>query len=204
MGAYKALAEWAAEAANARYPDTAYTSVRFGNVLNSSGSVVPIFRRQIEAGGPVTVTDPDMTRFFMTIPEAASLVIQAGAMGGKGQVYVLDMGQPVKILDLARQMIELSGKSEEEIKIEFVGSRAGEKMHEELWNEGEAVGATKHPKIMRAARPPIDPEWLDDELDELDRLVADNDVLGVTARLRLIVAAPQRLGTDAVLEDTLH
>ena len=179
-------------------------AVRFGNVLGSSGSVIPIFRRQIERGGPVTVTHPEMTRFFMTIPEAASLVIQAGAMGGKGQVYVLDMGQPVKILDLARQMIELSGKSEEEIKIEFVGSRAGEKMHEELWNEGEAVGATTHPKIMRAARPPIDPEWLDDELDELERLVADNDVLGVTARLRLIVAAPQRLGTDAVLEDTLH
>jgi FlaA1/EpsC-like NDP-sugar epimerase len=205
LGQSKAVGEWIVESF-ARRDDvsTRFVAVRFGNVLGSSGSVIPIFRRQIERGGPVTVTHPDMTRFFMTIPEAASLVIQAGAMGGKGQVYVLDMGQPVKILDLARQMIELSGKSEEEIKIEFVGSRAGEKMHEELWNEGEAVGATKHPKIMRAARPPIDPEWLDDELDELDRLVADNDVLGVTARLRLIVAAPQRLGTDAVLEDTLH
>jgi FlaA1/EpsC-like NDP-sugar epimerase len=205
LGQSKAVGEWIVESF-ARRDDvsTRFVAVRFGNVLGSSGSVIPIFRRQIERGGPLTVTHPDMTRFFMTIPEAASLVIQAGAMGGKGQVYVLDMGQPVKILDLARQMIELSGKSEEEIKIEFVGSRAGEKMHEELWNEGEAVGATKHPKIMRAARPPIDPEWLDDELDELDRLVADNDVLGVTARLRLIVAAPQRLGTDAVLEDTLH
>ena len=104
--------------------------------------MIPIFRRQIERGGPVTVTNPEMTRFFMTIPEAASLVIQAGAMGGKGQVYVLDMGQPVKILDLARQMIELSGRTEEQIKIEFVGSRAGEKMHEELWNDGEDIGAT--------------------------------------------------------------
>ena len=101
-------------------------------------------------------------------------------------------------------MIELSGKSEDEIKIEFVGSRAGEKMHEALWNDGEAVGSTKHPKIMRAARPPIDPLWLEGELDELERLVAENDVLGVTTRLRLMVAAPERLGTEAVLEDTLH
>ena len=103
-----------------------------------------------------------MTRYFMTIPEAASLVIQAGAMGGKGQVYVLDMGQPVKILDLARQMIELSGRSEVDIKIEFVGSRHGEKMHEELWNADEEVGETSHPKIMRAARAPIDAVWLED------------------------------------------
>ena len=183
---------------------TRFVAVRFGNVLGSSGSVIPIFRRQIERGGPLTVTHPDMTRFFMTIPEAASLVIQAGSMGGRASVYVLDMGQPVKILDLAKQMIELSGKTENDIKIEFVGSRNGEKMHEQLWNDGEAVGTTSHPKIMRAARPPIDPLWLDEELDELERLVAENDVLGVTARLRLIVATPQRLGTDAVLEDTLH
>jgi FlaA1/EpsC-like NDP-sugar epimerase len=205
LGQSKAVGEWIVESF-ARRDDvsTRFVAVRFGNVLGSSGSVIPIFRRQIERGGPVTVTHPEMTRFFMTIPEAASLVIQAGSMGGKGQVYVLDMGQPVKILDLARQMIELSGKSQDEIKIDFVGSRAGEKMHEELWNDGEAVGATKHPKIMRAARPPIDPLWLEDELDELERLVAENDVLEVTKKLRQMVATPQRLGTDAVLEDTLH
>src|SRR5215211_5245686 len=105
MGASKALAEWAAEAANARYEDTAYTSVRFGNVLGSSGSVVPIFRRQIAAGGPVTVTDPDMTRFFMTIPEAVQLVIRAGSLAQGGEVFVLEMGEPVRIMDLAHDMI---------------------------------------------------------------------------------------------------
>ena len=128
-----------------------------------------------------------MTRFFMTIPEASSLVVQAGAIGGRGQVYVLDMGKPVKILDLARQMIELSGRTEEQVPIAFVGARAGEKLHEELWNEGEAVGPTSHPKIMRAARPTVDSEWLDDELAELERLVSEGDTLGVTARLRKMV-----------------
>jgi FlaA1/EpsC-like NDP-sugar epimerase len=139
----------------------------------------------------------------MTIPEASSLVIQAGAIGGRGQVYVLDMGKPVKILDLARQMIELSGRTEEQVPIQFVGTRAGEKLHEELWNEGEAVGPTSHPKIMRAARPAIDREWLQDELAELERLVAEGDTLGVVSRLGQMVKAPRRAGA-AVLEDTLH
>ena len=158
MGQSKAVCEWIVESF-ALHPDvdTRFVAVRFGNVLGSSGSVIPIFRRQIERGGPVRVTDPEMTRFFMTIPEASSLVVQAGAMGGRGQVYVLDMGEPVKILDLARQMIELSGKDESQVPIVFTGARAGEKVHEVLWNEGEAVGPTSHPKIMRAARPQIDP-----------------------------------------------
>ncbi len=181
---------------------TRFVAVRFGNVLGSSGSVIPIFRRS-KRGGPVTVTHPEMTRFFMTIPEAASLVVQAGAMGGRGQVYVLDMGKPVKILDLARQMIVLSGRNEEQVRIEFVGSRAGEKLHEELWNEGESVGPTSHPKIMRAARPPIEEVWLEEELAALERLVEEGDMYGVTARLRTMVAGPRRVGT-AVLEDTLH
>ena len=153
LGQSKAVCEWIVESfAHRDDVATRFVAVRFGNVLGSSGSVIPIFRRQIERGGPVTVTHPEMTRFFMTIPEAASLVIQAGAMGGRGQVYVLDMGQPVKIIDLARQMIELSGRTEDEIKIEFVGSRNGEKMHEVLWNADEEVDSTKHPKIMRATR----------------------------------------------------
>jgi len=202
LGQSKAVCEWIVES-YARRDDvpTRFVAVRFGNVLGSSGSVIPIFRRQIERGGPVTVTNPEMTRFFMTIPEATSLVIQAGEMGGKGQVYVLDMGEPVKILDLARQMIALSGRTE--VEIAFVGSRAGEKMHEELWNEGEAVGTTKHPKIMRAARAPIDAVWLDQQLMELEILVAENDLLGVTTKLKQMVAEPKRV-SDAVLEDTLH
>jgi FlaA1/EpsC-like NDP-sugar epimerase len=173
-------------------------------VLGSSGSVIPTFRRQIERGGPVTVTHPEMTRFFMTIGEAASLVVQAGAMGGRGQVYVLDMGKPVKILDLAKQMIRLSGRTEEQVPIVFVGARAGEKLHEVLWNEGEAVGPTSHPKIQRAARPPVDREWLEDELAELERLVDEGDTLGVTGKLGAMVREPHRVGREAVLEDTLH
>jgi len=118
-----------------------------------------------------------------------------------GQVYVLDMGEPVKILDLARQMIELSGRTE--VEVEFTGSRAGEKMHEKLWNDGEAVGSTKHPKIMRAARAPIDAGWLEERLAELETLVAENDMYSVVTKLRQMVAEPKRIG-DAVLEDTLH
>ncbi|MEP4546001.1 MAG: nucleoside-diphosphate sugar epimerase/dehydratase [Saccharospirillum sp.] len=155
MGATKRMAELVVQSL-AVEADTVFSMVRFGNVLGSSGSVVPLFREQIRRGGPVTVTHPDITRFFMTIPEAASLVVQAGAMGQGGDVFVLDMGKPVKIVDLARRMIELSGydvKSEEhpegDIEIEFSGLRPGEKLYEELLI-GEAVSGTDHPKIMRA------------------------------------------------------
>jgi FlaA1/EpsC-like NDP-sugar epimerase len=204
LGQSKAVCEWIVESFALRGDvETRFVAVRFGNVLGSSGSVIPIFRRQIERGGPVTVTHPEMTRFFMTIPEAASLVVQAGGIGGRGQVYVLDMGKPVKILDLARQMIELSGRTEDQVPIQFIGSRAGEKLHEELWNEDEEVGPTRHPKIMRAARAPIDGFWLDDELAQLERLVSEADQLGVVAKLRAIVSEPRRAGS-AVLEDTLH
>ncbi len=205
MGQSKAVCEWIVESF-ALHPevDTRFVAVRFGNVLGSSGSVIPIFRKQIERGGPVTVTNPEMTRFFMTIPEASSLVVQAGAMGGRGQVYVLDMGEPVKIYDLAKQMIRLSGRNEDDIPIVFTGARAGEKVHEVLWNEGEAVGPTSHPKIMRAARPQIDAAWLEEALTELERLVEEGDTLAVVAKLRAMVAEPQRTGREAVLEDTLH
>jgi FlaA1/EpsC-like NDP-sugar epimerase len=205
LGQSKALCEWIVEAYGHRDDiKTRFVAVRFGNVLNSSGSVIPIFRRQIEKGGPVTVTHPEMTRYFMTIPEAVSLIVQAGSIGGRGQVYVLDMGEPVKILELARNMIRLSGKEPDtEIPIAFVGVRPGEKLHEELWTEGETVGPTSHPKILRAARAPIDVEWLEEELAELERMVGRGDTLDVVSRLATMLREPRRVGA-AILEDTLH
>ena len=206
MGQSKAVCEWVVEAYGARTDvSTRFVAVRFGNVLGSSGSVIPIFRRQIARGGPVTVTHPEMTRFFMTIPEAASLVIQAGAIGGEGHVFVLDMGEPVKIVDLAEQMIRLSGKEAGEIGIDFVGTRPGEKLHEELWGEGEQVFATAHPKIRRVSGPVIDAGWLDEELAELERLVEGGETLEVVSRLTAMSRAPQYVvAPDTVLEDTLH
>ncbi len=205
LGQSKALCEWIVESYGHRDDvKTRFVAVRFGNVLNSSGSVIPIFRRQIERGGPVTVTHPEMTRYFMTIPEAVSLIVQAGAIGGRGQVYVLDMGEPVKIVDLARNMIRLSGKEPEtEMPIAFVGARPGEKLHEELWTDGETVGPTSHPKILRAARSPIDVEWLDDQLGDLQEMVRRGDTLDVVSKLASMLRDPRRAGT-AVLEDTLH
>ncbi|GIU93754.1 MAG: polysaccharide biosynthesis protein [Gaiellaceae bacterium] len=196
MGQSKALCEWIVEAWGHR-PDTAtrFCAVRFGNVLGSSGSVIPIFRRQIARGGPVTVTHPEMTRFFMTIPEAVQLVIQAGAIGGQGQVYVLDMGDPVRIVDLADTMIRLSGKEPgKDIAIEFIGARPGEKLHEELWSEDESVSPSPYEAIMLVTRPPIDAGWLEEELDALAQLVEEGETLELIGRLNAIVAAPRRVG----------
>jgi FlaA1/EpsC-like NDP-sugar epimerase len=191
MGQSKALCEWVVETYGHRADvPTRFVAVRFGNVLGSSGSVVPIFRRQLERGGPLTVTHPEMTRYFMTIPEASSLVVQAGAIGGRGEVYVLDMGEPVKIVELAENMIRLSGQTD--VQIEFVGTRPGEKLHEELWNTGETVHPTSHAKISRATREPIDAAWLTEELNELQKLVDEGDTLELVSRLSTIVRAPVR------------
>ncbi len=194
LGQSKALAEWIVEGyGNREDVPTRFVAVRFGNVLGSSGSVVPIFRKQIARGGPVRVTHPEMTRYFMTIPEAVSLIVQAGAIGGRGDVFVLDMGEPVKILDLARNMIRLSGKEpERDIAIEFIGVRAGEKLHEVLWSDGEEVDRTAHPKIMRATRAPIDAVWLEEQLGTLERMVEDGDTLELVAMLRSLVGMQQR------------
>ncbi len=177
MGASKALAEWAVEAAAAKYPKTRYATVRFGNVLASSGSVVPIFRRQIAAGGPVTVTDPRMTRYFMTIPEAVQLVIRAGSLGERsGQIYVLEMGEPISILELAEQMIRLSGlEPERDIAIEIVGARPGEKFHEELFNPSEHPQPTPVQRILRAEHDRLDPAWVERTFAEINLLVLEGD-----------------------------
>jgi FlaA1/EpsC-like NDP-sugar epimerase len=195
MGQSKALCEWIVEALGAREGNgTKFIAVRFGNVLGSAGSVIPIFKRQIERGGPVTVTDPEMTRFFMTIPEAVSLVVQAGGMGASGQVFVLDMGKPVKILDLAHNMIRLSGKEPgRDIEVLFTGIRPGEKLHEELWGQHETVSPTEHPKINALTRADIDPEWLDAELVALRELAEAGDTKGVVKRLAQITKAAQRI-----------
>jgi FlaA1/EpsC-like NDP-sugar epimerase len=207
MGQSKALCEWIVEAYGAREDvATRFVAVRFGNVLGSSGSVIPIFRRQIAKGGPVTVTHPEMTRYFMTIPEAASLVVQAGSIGGRGDVFVLDMGEPVQILELAMQMIRLSGKDpEHDIDIQIVGTRPGEKLHEELWGEGETAVPTAHPKIMRVSGPTVDAVWLQDELAELERLVHEGETLVAVSRLATMMRAPRLAGAqkDTVSEQTL-
>ncbi len=194
MGQSKALAEWIVETWGHRADvTTRFVAVRFGNVLGSSGSVVPIFRRQIARGGPVTVTHPEMTRFFMTIPEAVQLIVQAAAIGGRGQVYVLDMGEPVRIVDLADKMIRLSGKEPgREIAIEFVGPAPGEKLHEELVGDGETVSPSKHPKIDLITRPPVDSDWLEAELALLERLVEDGETLELVGELRRLVGEPRR------------
>jgi FlaA1/EpsC-like NDP-sugar epimerase len=195
MGASKRLAELVLQALAQKEElskQTRFTMVRFGNVLGSSGSVVPLFREQIAAGGPVTVTDPEIIRYFMTIPEAAELVIQAGAMGQGGDVFVLDMGEPVSIWELARRMIHLSGFTVREesnldgdIEIQFTGLRPGEKLYEELLIGDNVVG-TAHPKIMRAEELVIDWEQLEQVLsclslaNENDDCVAARDILLTT------------------------
>ncbi len=158
MGATKRLAEMACQAMQ-KSEGTRFVSVRFGNVLGSSGSVIPKFQKQIEAGGPVTVTHPEITRYFMSIPEAAQLVLQAGLMGEGGEIFVLDMGEPVRIAELARLMIKLSGADEDSIRIEYTGLRPGEKLYEELLADDESTLPTPHPKLRVAKARAADPDW---------------------------------------------
>src|SRR5439155_774164 len=205
LGKSKALCEWIVQAYGSRDDvTTRFCAVRFGNVLGSSGSVVPIFRKQIERGGPVTVTHREMTRFFMTIPESVSLIVQAGAMGGRGQVFVLDMGEPVSILELAQNMIRLSGKEpEKDIEIRVIGARAGEKIHEELWNDGETTQLTSHPKILFASAEPVDPVWLEAELRELERMVEAGETLELVGKLTTMTREPHRIHVAAAGGDAI-
>ncbi len=188
MGASKRVAEYIVQEAARRAPEeAAYVSVRFGNVLGSRGSVVPLFKEQIRRGGPVTVTDPEMRRYFMTIPEAAQLVLQAGGLGENGSVYVLDMGEPVKIVDLAEELIRLSGlEPGEDIEIEFTGLRPGEKMFEDIMTAEEGTNATHHEKIY-VARGTAPPDLLGERLARLHAAACAHDVEGIRAALRELV-----------------
>jgi FlaA1/EpsC-like NDP-sugar epimerase len=205
MGASKALAEFALDAATARFPGTRYAAVRFGNVLGSSGSVVPIFRRQIERGGPVTVTDERMTRYFMTIPEAVQLIIRSGSLASmytsiepRAAVFVLEMGEPVRIMDLARAMIELSGLDpDHDIDVEIVGRRPGEKLDEELFNSYERRCATDAEKILLAEREPLAKEAVESMFAEIGLLVLEGDAAGLAAKVSELAAARREVPAGA-------
>jgi FlaA1/EpsC-like NDP-sugar epimerase len=199
MGGTKRLAEWVVQAA-ARRTGRPFVAVRFGNVLNSRGSVIPLFREQIRNGGPVTVTHEDMTRYFMTIPEAVQLVLQAGVIGKGGEVFVLDMGEPVKIVDLARDMIELSGlKPYEDIEIVFTGIRPGEKLHETLFYSDESLAYTPHSKILitrNGCGSVVD--GLEDTLSRLEQLTAECREIEIRDALETIMAGCRAPEPEAV------
>ncbi len=176
MGATKRLAEMVCQGLQ-EDKGTRFVMVRFGNVLGSSGSVIPKFREQIKAGGPITVTHPEITRYFMSIPEAAQLVMQAGLMGSGGEIFVLDMGEPVRIVDLARDMIKLSGLQEDEIAIEFSGLRPGEKLYEELLADDEHTLPTPHEKLRIASARAVDAAWVDALLQWVSTTLAKDESL---------------------------
>ena len=194
MGASKAMAESIVQSAASRHQRTRFVCVRFGNVLGSSGSVVPIFRGQIERGGPVTVTHPEMTRYFMTIPEAVQLVIRAADLGedtGDGDVFVLEMGEPVKIIDLARNMIRLAGyEPDADIAIEFTGPRPGEQLHERLLAEAEHSEPTVAPRIVRAVRDqPLEPARIEETLEQLKQLIGSGDETDLAGQVVGVISA---------------
>jgi FlaA1/EpsC-like NDP-sugar epimerase len=195
MGSSKRIAEIYIQNLN-ESSRTDFVTVRFGNVLGSEGSVIPIFKTQIAQGGPVTVTHPEMKRYFMTIPEASQLVLQAATMGRGGEIFVLNMGEPVKIVDLARELITLSGfKPEEEIEIQFTGARPGEKLFEELLIAGEDIQPTHHPKINIWKNIPTDLRKLATGITELVQLAATADHDRIVEKIKELV--PEYIEADS-------
>jgi FlaA1/EpsC-like NDP-sugar epimerase len=203
MGASKRLAEMVCLALQQSSASTRFEMVRFGNVLGSAGSVIPKFQEQIARGGPVTVTHPEITRYFMSIPEASRLVLQAACMGKGGEIFVMDMGESVKIADLARDMIRLSGASESDIRIEFSGLRPGEKLYEELLADDEQTVPTRHPKLRVAKAREVEPGWLDEALIWLrqPRVVPDAEVRRDLRRLIPEYQPTQRVELRAIPTD---
>jgi len=194
MGATKRIAEIIVQAIN-RKSKTEFVAVRFGNVLGSNGSVIPLFRKQILEGGPVTVTDPEIIRYFMTIPEAVQLVIQAGAMAEGGEIFVLDMGDPVKIADLARDLIKLSGfEPDVDIKIEYTGLRPGEKLYEELLMAEEGLQETKHEKIFIGKPVVSELEHIKKEIEMLKVILVGDQTELVEAIVKKLVPGVKRVG----------
>jgi FlaA1/EpsC-like NDP-sugar epimerase len=179
---------------------TRFITTRFGNVLGSNGSVIPRFQKQIESGGPITVTDPDITRFFMTIPEACQLVLEAGAMGKGGEIFIFDMGKPVRIVDLAEKMIKLSGKIPyQDINIVFTGLRPGEKLEEELLAKKENIIPTHHPKIMKAKVREYNFIEIKSEIEMLISMLAHQNDVDIVSKMKMIV--PEYRSNNSVFED---
>ena len=198
MGCSKRIAEIYVQSLNFEQDTTKFITTRFGNVLGTNGSVIPIFKKQIENGGPVTVTDREITRFFMTIPEACQLVINAGAMGNGGEIFIFDMGQPVRIYDLAVKMIRLSGLTlGKDIQITFTGLRPGEKLYEELLANKENTTETPNPKIMIAKVRTYDYKEVSKEIDELIAL-KDNTDFAIVKKMKDIV--PEYISKNSVFE----
>jgi FlaA1/EpsC-like NDP-sugar epimerase len=188
MGATKRVAELLIQCYNGSCHPSRFMAVRFGNVIGSSGSVVPLFKKQIARGGPVTVTHPEMTRYFMSISEAAQLILQTGAMGDGGDIFVLDMGFPMKIHNLARDLIRLSGfEPDEDVKIVFTGLRPGEKIYEELITDGEDIVPTGHEKIMVLRKSPCEMKWLNEKIYELIILADEHNTLSIKKKLKEIL-----------------
>jgi FlaA1/EpsC-like NDP-sugar epimerase len=202
MGASKRIAEIYIQSLQTCPPQegrsTKYVTTRFGNVLGSNGSVVPLFRKQIEAGGPITVTHKEITRYFMTIPEACNLVLEAGAMGVGADIFVFDMGQPVRIYDMAKKMVKLYGFTEDEIEIKETGLRPGEKLYEELLTSKENTLPTHHPKIMRAEVNTLTHEQICNHFDELSEIIVEADEFSLVAKMKQIV--PEFVSNNSVYE----